>query len=131
MRVKLCERCPYTPCDLADHYDPEAARHLCTTCDVEYDLRKTQRRGTCPTMTTDSTGTAQRYAAPFARESSASFAIIAAAPHSVRGNASSISGSAGRTTASGYGKLEPSENGSRNHARISWRSRYPDKEPAC
>ena len=133
MRVKLCERCPYTPRDLADHYDSEAARHLCATCDVKYDLRNTQRRRTCPTTTIDSTGTgtAQRYAAPFVTESSASFAIIAAAPHSVRGNASSISGSAGRATANGYGKLEPSENRSGDHARDSRRSRYPDKEPAC
>ena len=125
MRVKLCERCPYTPRDLADHYDSEAARHLCATCDVKYDLRNTQRRRTCATTKIDSTGTgtARRYAAPFVTESSASFAIIAAAPHSVRGNASSISGSAGRATASGYGRSEPSENIGRDHVRDSWRSR--------
>ena len=35
MRVKLCRRCPYTPRDLADHYDPEAALHVCAKCDGE------------------------------------------------------------------------------------------------
>jgi len=33
MRVKLCERCPYMPSDIAGHYDPEAATHLCAGCD--------------------------------------------------------------------------------------------------
>ena len=35
MRVKLCARCPYLPCDLAGHYDPEAVLHLCAKCDGE------------------------------------------------------------------------------------------------
>jgi hypothetical protein len=39
MRVKLCTRCPYLPCDLAGHYDPEGALHLCATCDREQETR--------------------------------------------------------------------------------------------
>jgi hypothetical protein len=35
MRVKLCARCPYQPRDLEDHYDPEAALHVCAKCDGE------------------------------------------------------------------------------------------------
>ena len=33
MRVKLCERCPYLPSDIAGHHDPEAEAHLCCGCD--------------------------------------------------------------------------------------------------
>ena len=33
MRVKLCSRCPYTPRDLAGHYDPEGEIHVCARCD--------------------------------------------------------------------------------------------------
>jgi hypothetical protein len=58
MRVKLCATCPYTPRDLADHYDPAAALHLCATCDVECGLRETQRRRTCPITTTNTIRTA-------------------------------------------------------------------------
>src|ERR1700752_316522 len=35
MRVKLCARCPYSPHDLAYHYDPEAALYACAKCDNE------------------------------------------------------------------------------------------------
>jgi hypothetical protein len=35
MRVKLCARCPYTPRDLAGHYDPEATLHVGAKCDGE------------------------------------------------------------------------------------------------
>jgi hypothetical protein len=108
MRVKLCARCSYTPRDLAVHYDPEAALHLCVTCDVEYSLRKTQRRRTWPT-TTINAGITELHAAPSATESSVSFAIIAAAPPSVQASASSISSSAGRATAIGCGDWDPPE----------------------
>ena len=36
MKVKLCARCPYAPPDLAGHYDPEAALHVCAKCDGEH-----------------------------------------------------------------------------------------------
>ena len=130
MRVKLCATCPYTPRDLEDHYDPAAALHLCATCDVEYELRTTQRRRTCPTTTINTIGTAELSAAPFAREGSASFAITAAAQPCAPENASSISRAAGRTTAVGYGNFEPPED-SRESARKSWRSAFPNKVSAC
>jgi hypothetical protein len=128
MRVKLCATCPYTPRDLADHYDPAATLHLCAGCDVECDLRKTRRRQTCPITTTNTA--VEPLAALFAREGSASFAIIAAAPLCVPENASSISKSAGRTTAVGYGDFEPPEDGG-DRARRSKRSAFADKESAC
>lgn len=134
MQVKLCARCPYTPRDLADHYDPDAALHLCASCDVEYNLCELLRRRTCQTRTinaTSNTGTTAVHVAPFARESSASFAIIAAAPPSVQENASSVSSSVGCTTPAGYGDFELPEDGRRDQARSPWRSRFSDKEPAC
>lgn len=130
MRVKLCARCPYTPGDLADHYDTAAALHLCAACDVECDLRETQRRRTCPVATINTTGTAELPAAPFAREGSASFAITAAAPPCVPENASSISRAAARTTAVGYGDFAPPEDGG-EHVGSSGRSTSPHEVPAC
>jgi hypothetical protein len=38
MRVKLCARCPYTPRELAGHYDPEATLHVCAKCDGEQEV---------------------------------------------------------------------------------------------
>ena len=130
MRVKLCATCPYTPRDLADHYDPAAALHLCATCDVEHDLRKTQRRRTCIVTTTNTTCTAEPLAALFAPVGSASFATIAAAPPCAPENASSISKSAGRTTAAGYGDFAPPEDGS-ERVISSRRPTSPDEVSAC
>lgn len=31
--VKICERCPYTPGMLGEHYDSHAPRHCCAVCD--------------------------------------------------------------------------------------------------
>lgn len=106
MRVKLCARCPYTPCDLEDHYDPDAALSLCAKCDGEHHQRVIHRRGTCPTITntTSIVSTAEPYAAPIATENSASFATIAAASRSVQGNASSTSRPDERMTADGCGE---------------------------
>ena len=130
MRVKLCATCPYTPRDLADHYDPAAALHLCATCDFECGLRETQRRRTCPITTTNTIRTAEPLAALFAREGSASFATIAAAPPCAPKNASSISKSAERTTAAGYGDFAPPEDGS-ERAISSRRPTSPDEVSAC
>src|SRR5712675_3128349 len=74
MRVKLCARCPYTPRDLADHYDPEAAFHVCARCDGEQGMttnhypRQTYRRRKCATVPNIS-GTTQQSAAPSVTES--------------------------------------------------------------
>jgi hypothetical protein len=130
MRVKLCATCPYTPRDLAGHYDPAAALHLCAKCDVEHDLRETRRRRTCPVTTINTARMDELCAAPFATEGSASFAIIAAAPPCVPKNASSISRAAGRTTAVGYGDFAPPE-GSGGRTRSSWPSTFPNKVSEC
>jgi hypothetical protein len=56
MRVKLCARCPYGPRDLEDHYDPEAALHVCAKCDGEQAMltnhhpRDAYRRRQCVTI---------------------------------------------------------------------------------
>lgn len=134
MQVKLCARCPYTPRDLADHYDSKAELHLCATCDVGYDPRKSLRRPTCQTRTinpTGNTGLTEFYVAPFAKESSASSAIIAAARPSVQESASSVSRSAGSATAVGYGDFELPEDCTREQAGRSLRSGSSNKEPAC
>jgi len=129
MRVKLCAACPYTPRDLADHYDPAAALHLCVACDIGYSLCETRRRRTCPVTMINTASTAELRAAPFARESSASFATIAAVPPYVPGNASSTSRAAARTTAIGCGDFAPPEHG--EHLRNSGRSISQDEVPAC
>lgn len=112
MRVKLCARCPYTPHDLADHYNPEAALHACATCDGEqrmldqHDLGETHWRRKCPT-TPPISSAAQRNVAPFATESSASSVTIPVELPSVQRGASITSRPAGRATADGYGDFEP------------------------
>jgi hypothetical protein len=79
MRVKLCERCPYTPQDLTGHYDPEAALHVCAKCDGEqgmltnhYPRETRRRRKWAPVPNIFSI--ARRSAAPSVTESSASSA---------------------------------------------------------
>src|SRR5437879_1768759 len=53
MRVTLCSRCPYTPRDLASHYDPNGVLHVCAKCDGRQDTstnhypRKARRRQQC------------------------------------------------------------------------------------
>lgn len=107
---------------------------FCATCDVEYGPRKTLRRSTCQTRTmspTGNTGLTEFHVAPSAKESSASFAITAAARPSVQGSASSVSRSAGSAIAVGYGDFELPEDSSRDQASCSWRSGFSNKEPAC
>jgi hypothetical protein len=56
MRVRPCARCPYTPQDLAGHYDPEAALHVCAPCDGAQEVitrhyhAKPHRRRKCATV---------------------------------------------------------------------------------
>jgi len=115
MRVKLCARCPYAPCDLAGHYDPDAALHACAQCDREQQyLGETRRRRKCPTTQFTTTGTTQWNVAPFATESSALSATILVESPSVQSGASITSRPAGRATADGYGDFEPPDD--RGHA---------------
>jgi hypothetical protein len=134
VQVKLCARCPYSPRDLADHYDIDAALHLCAACDADFDLSRTLRRRTCRTTTinaTGSTGRTEAHAARFATESSASFATIAVALPCVRSGASSVSSSAGRPTAAGYGDFKLPEHTSADQSASSWRTGVSDREQAC
>src|ERR1700756_4643443 len=97
MRVKLCARCPYTPRDLAHHYDPEALLYACAKCDNEQDQYETEWRRTCSTRI--STGEANRSVAPSMQGNLASSATIAHEPRSVRKNALINSGRDATTTA--------------------------------
>jgi hypothetical protein len=79
MRVKLCAWCPYTPRDLAGHYDPDAALHACAKCDEEQEVptghypREAQRSRKCatiPQIISSVFERAQRSAAPSVTENS-------------------------------------------------------------
>src|SRR6266849_8015075 len=73
MRVKLCARCPYTPRDLAGHYDAEATLHVCAKCDsrqggtTKHYPREAHRRQKCLTVH-NIFGMAQPSAAPSVTE---------------------------------------------------------------
>ena len=126
MRVKLCGRCPYTPYDLADHYDPLAALHACAKCDHEqgvpneHDLRETQRRRKCSTSLSKKS-LAQPSVAPFAPESLASSVTIRGELPSVQGSALITSIPASKATADGYGDFARPDGGRGDH----------DLEAAC
>src|SRR5581483_1879948 len=86
----------------------------------KYDPCKPLRRRICRTRTIYPTSKAsliERHAVLSVTESSASFAIIAAAGPSVRPGASSVSGCAGRVTAGGYGDFELLDEASRDPGR--------------
>lgn len=131
MRVKLCARCPYTPRDLAHHYDPEAALYACAKCDNEQDLCVTQWRRKCSTVI-DTSSAAQSNVALFATESLASSATTAREPRSAPGNASTTSRHGATTTQDGCGAFAlPDEIGGRNAARLPFAQASIDQETAC
>jgi hypothetical protein len=107
MRVKLCARCPYTPQDLASHYDPEAPLHACAKCDhgnavvTRHYPREAERRRRCSTVPIIF-GTAQRSVAPSATEGLVSSATTPVELPSVQRSALIASDSAKRATADGY-----------------------------
>ena len=111
MRVKLCARCPYTPQDLASHYDPEAALHACAKCDRKQNMiarhypREAYRRQRC-SVVTNITRTTQRTAARSVAENSASSGITRAGPPSVQPSAWIASGRVGTLTVDGCSDLE-------------------------
>ena len=112
MRVKLCARCPYTPWDLAGHYDPEAALHLCTKCDGEQGMpnkhypRQIYRRRKC-SIAPNIFNMAQQSAAPSVTESLVSSGITPGELASVQRSALLASRPARRATADGYAHFEP------------------------
>jgi hypothetical protein len=135
MRVKLCARCPYTPRDLADHYDPEAALHVCAKCDEQGMLtnhypREAHRRRKCATVP-NVFGTMQRSAAPSVTENLVSFGTTRGEPPSVQRDALIASRPARRATADGYADFKlPDDSRSKNHAEITRRSEFRNKEAA-
>jgi len=125
MRVRLCARCPYTPRDLAHHYDPEAALYACAKCDTERDECETKWRGTCSTRII--TGEARQSVALSVRDNLASSDTIAHEPRSVRKNALIGSGCGATATADGCGGFAlPDAACGRN----SWRAPFPNTETA-
>jgi hypothetical protein len=114
MRVKLCSRCPYTPRDLADHYDPAAALYACARCDGATGILtasnscEVQRRQPCVTSF-HSINMTQPSAAPSAKDGLASFAITHGEPRCAPKNASIASRPAGTPTAHGCADFAPPE----------------------
>ena len=115
MRVKLCLRCPYTPPDLADHYDPEGVLHVCAKCDGRQEAgtnqpHKAHRRQKCATPPSIH-GMAQPNVAQSAAESSASSDTTPGEPPSVQRSALTASRHARMATADGYVAFTPPDNG--------------------
>jgi hypothetical protein len=136
MRVKLCTRCPYLPCDLTGHYDPEGALHLCAKCDdqreatTKYYPRKAHWRQKCATFP-NIVGTAQRSVARSVTESSVSSGTTPGEPPSVQRSVPIASRPVERTTANGYLDFRPPDNGcSEHHAAVSRSSEFRSKEAA-
>ena len=106
MRVKLCSRCPYTPRDLAGHYDSAAALHVCAKCDgheasTNRYPRKVHRRQQCATVLNIFAATPTG-GARSVTESLGSSDTMCGEPPSVRESALIASGSARPVTAAGY-----------------------------
>jgi hypothetical protein len=136
MRVKLCARCPYTPRDLAGHYDPEAVLHACAKCDGEQGMttthypREAQRRRKCATIP-NIFGMVQRSAAPSVTESLVSSGTIPGELPSVQRSALIASKPARRATADGYAGFKPPSNScSENQTEGFLRSEFRNKEAA-
>jgi hypothetical protein len=115
MRVKLCARCPYTPRDLAGHYDPEAALHVCAKCDGEQGMltnhypREAQRSRICATVP-NVFGRARLNAARSVMESLDLSGTTPGKLPSVQSNAPIVSEPARRATADGCADFKPPDN---------------------
>jgi hypothetical protein len=111
MRVKLCARCPYTPRDLAGHYDPEATLHVCAKCNGEQGVltkhrpREAQRRQECSTVH-NMFGMTQQKGAPSVTESLVSSGTTRGELLSVQRSALIATRPARRVTADGYADLK-------------------------
>jgi hypothetical protein len=134
MRVRLCSRCPYTPRDLAGHYDPDGILHACAKCDgheasTNHYPREAQRRQQCATVPTIH-GTAQPSVARSATEGLASSATTAGKPPSVQRSAPTVSRNARTATADGYAgfKLPPDNGCNENPAAFFRNPGFPGTE---
>jgi hypothetical protein len=111
MRVRPCERCPYTPRDLAGHYDPAGVLHVCAKCDglQEASTRhypRAHRSKQCATAI-DIPAMAQPSVAPSVTANSALSGTIAAEPRSAQGSARTASRRVARPTEVGYVSCTP------------------------
>ena len=136
MRVKLCARCPYTPRDLAGHYDPEGTLHVCARCDGQQEAstnhypRGAHRRQKCATVP-NIFATAQPSVARSVTESLVSSGTIPGELHSVQRSALIASRPARRATADGYADFKlPDNSYSESHVQICQRSGFRNKEAA-
>jgi hypothetical protein len=135
MRVKLCSRCPYTPRDLAGHYDPEGAIHVCAKCDgaerasTNCYPRKAGRRQQCVTPP-NIPGMVQPSVAQFVTESLASYGTTPGERHSVQGSALTASRHARKVTVDGYVDFTPPDDCGEPLAAILPGSGFWSKEPA-
>jgi hypothetical protein len=136
MRVKLCSRCPYTPRDLAGHYDPEGVLHVCAKCDVEqaastnYRPRKPHRRQQCVTAP-NIPGMTQPSVARSATDDLASYGTTPGEPPSVQRSALTASRHARKATADGYVDFTLPDDGCSETSAATFRtSGFRSKEPA-
>jgi Bacterial regulatory helix-turn-helix protein, lysR family len=127
MQVKLCARCPYTPDDLATHYEPKAALHLCAKCDNE---EEEKRRKKCSTARL-TFGVAKQSAARSVTESLVSSDTTLGELPFVQRSAWIASRPAGRATANGYADFKPPEDSrSEDHVELSCCPGLRNKEHA-
>jgi hypothetical protein len=123
MRVKLCARCPYAPRDLANHYDPGANLHLCTSCEGEQKAscneypRKAAERKKCAAIP-DFPPPARPGVARSATANSDWSGAIPGGPHCVQGHVLIASGPAGNATAHDYAGSSQLEHHASNSRRL-------------
>ena len=137
MRVKLCARCPYTPQDLAGHYDPEGELYACAKCDrgqkvsTNHYPRKTERRQECATAL-NILGTSPPSVALSATESLVSSATTPGEPPSVQERALAASRPVKRATADGYVDFipQPGKGCNERHEPMFRRSEFRSEEVA-
>jgi hypothetical protein len=132
MRVKLCTRCPYTPHDLAGHYDPDAAFYACAKCDAIFDSRnlgEAYRRRQWPTIPPTISSIPQRVV-PSATDDSASSATTPGAPLCAQGSASIASRPAETATPDGCANFSPRDDRHRTGTAVFGGSAFQNREPA-
>lgn len=131
MSAKLRANCPYTPRDLAGHYDPNGQLHACAKCDgrhgpsTDYYPHKSHRRQLCATVPII-TGTAKASAARFVTDDLVSSVTTSAEPPSAQGNAPIASRSVGMRTADGCAGLKRPDDWDALHPAIERNRDNPD-----
>jgi hypothetical protein len=137
MRVRLYARCPYTPRDLAGHYDSEGELYACAKCDggqkvsTNHCPRKTGRRQECATAL-NILGRSPPSVALSATESLVSSATTPGEPPSAQKSALAASWPVKRTTTDGYVDFipQPFKGCNERHAPMVRRSEFRSEEIA-